>query len=141
MTSSSGTLASSRGHAFLREHSLTWRCSGPPWGMCNVTWAMKSSEEYLRVLAPDAGPTLDGETRVFPAERLAGDIGIYQALLEKPGDHPAAPDLAENLTGPQGDVEEAAGKTQRCVPPAASLKKPMRMSKSSLPMSAKSSRS
>jgi hypothetical protein len=45
---------------------------------------------FARGLAVDACPTLDGEPGVFPAEELAGEVGIQQALLEEQGDGPAS---------------------------------------------------
>jgi hypothetical protein len=60
------------------------------------------AESLARGLVEDAGPTLDGESRVLPGEDLSGEVGIQQALLEEQGDDAAAPDLGEGRGGSQG---------------------------------------
>jgi hypothetical protein len=39
------------------------------------------AQRLARGLVEDAGPALDGETRMLPEEDLAGEVGIQQALV------------------------------------------------------------
>jgi len=96
------------------------------------------------------------------AEELACEVGIGKALVEEQRDHPAAPDFRQSFVGAQRNEEEPVMTVEsayqhvgvrvrvpwwhetmaaRLLLPAACVKQRERMSKSSLPMSAKRSRS
>jgi hypothetical protein len=61
------------------------------------------TQRLARGLVEDAGSTLDREPGVLPARYLSGEVGIQQALVEKQGDDPAAPDLGEGGGSPKGN--------------------------------------
>ena len=64
------------------------------------------AESLARGLIEDAGLTLDGEASVLPGGDLAGEVRVQQALLKKPSDDPAAPDLGESRSSSQGNENE-----------------------------------
>ena len=63
------------------------------------------AQGLARGLVQDAGPTLDREARMFPAEEFAGEVGIQQTLVEEQGDDAVAPYFAEGRGGPEGAVQ------------------------------------